>query len=67
MTSFWLWLYALSGALVRSEKAIGGLVRWLGHHSLIDTKKKPIQALGLISALIVAVLYLLVTVLSLVI
>ncbi len=66
VTSFWLWLYALSGALVRSEEAVGGLVRWLRNHGLIDTKKKPIQALGLISALIVAALYLLVTVLSLV-
>ena len=66
VTSFWLWLYALSGALVRSERALGGFVRWLRNHGLIDTKKKPIQALGLISALIVAVLYVAVTVLSLV-
>jgi hypothetical protein len=27
VTSFWLWLYALLGALARSEKAVGGLVR----------------------------------------
>ena len=66
MTSFWLWLYALSGALVRSEKAFGGLVRWLRNHGLIDTKEKPIQALGVISALIVAGLYVAVTVLSVV-
>ncbi len=66
MTSFWLWLYALSGALVRSEKAWGGLVRWLRSHGLIEMNKKPIQALGMISALIVVGLYVLVTVLSLV-
>ena len=66
MTSFWLWLYALSGALVRSEEAVGGLVRRLRNHRLIDTKKKPVQALGLIAALIVTVLYVAVTVLTLI-
>ena len=62
-TSVWVWLYGLAGAIVRAEQTFGWFINILINYGIIDTDKKPLEALGMISAIIVTVLYILSTVL----
>ena len=57
-TSVWAWLYALSVALVRGANYFSVGVKTL--ERFLDIDDKPIRSLGLVSMLIVTVLYLVV-------
>jgi hypothetical protein len=55
LTSIWTWLYVASGLVVRGARRVDILLA-LGNR-LLDVEHKPLQAIGLIAALICTVLY----------
>ncbi|MFX0198202.1 MAG: hypothetical protein ACFFCW_18955 [Candidatus Hodarchaeota archaeon] len=55
-TSAWVWLYALSGLAVKLAQYSG---IWIGRiSSLMDIENKPLRSLGMISNLLITLLYL---------
>ena len=54
-TSIWLWLYAVSGFLLKAARRFDLGFQWF--NSKLDVEKKPLQAIGLVSGAIVAVVY----------
>lgn len=55
-TSVWVWLYALSGTVVKLGEYLG---IWIGRiRSLMDIERKPLRCMGLVSNFLITVLYL---------
>jgi hypothetical protein len=55
MTSIWLWLYAGSGFLLKAARRFDIGFEWFNRH--FDIEEKPLQSIGLVSGVLVAVLY----------
>lgn len=55
VTSIWLWLFVLGGAVLRLFNAALSQVQWLS--ALIDVERQPIKALGVILAILVTVIF----------
>lgn len=54
-TSIWLWLYAGSGFLLKAAKRFDLGFHWF--NAKFDIEKKPLQAIGLVSGALVALVY----------
>jgi hypothetical protein len=54
-TSIWLWLYVTSGFLLKAARRFDTGFQWFNRK--FDIEKRPLQAIGLVSGAIVAVLY----------
>lgn len=54
-TSIWLWLYAGAGFLLRVARPLDRVFNWFSHY--FDIEKKPVQAIGVVAASILAVTY----------
>lgn len=55
LTSVWLWLYAGSGFLLKAARRFDIGFDWFNRH--IDIEKKPLQSIGLVAGVLVAVVY----------
>lgn len=55
-TSVWVWVYALSGLVVRLGQYLGISLR--GLKMILDLDKKPLRSMGLVAMLLVTLLYL---------
>lgn len=54
-TSIWLWLYAGSGFLLKAARRFDIGFDWFNRH--FDIEHKPLQSIGLVSGVLVAVVY----------
>jgi len=54
-TSVWIWLYVLSGFLIKISQRSGRFIKML--RSFLDVKNKPLPSLGFASNLIILILY----------
>lgn len=54
-SSFWLWLYAGSGFLLKFARRFDVGFQWFNRH--FDIEKKPLQSIGLVAGALVAVVY----------
>ena len=54
-TSIWLWLYAVSGALLKAARRFDIGFDWFNRH--FDIEKKPLQSIGLVAGTLVALVY----------
>lgn len=57
-TSVWVWLYALSGSVVKLGKYLGISVR--GLKAVLDIENKPLRSMGCVAMLLVTIVYLVV-------
>jgi hypothetical protein len=55
-TSIWLWLYALSGALIRAASRVERVAAFLRHS--LDVRNKPFTALAFVTGLLITVVFL---------
>jgi hypothetical protein len=53
--SLWLWLYAGSGFLIKTANRLDIGFAWFNRH--FDIEKKPLSAIGLVSGVLVALIY----------
>lgn len=54
-TSIWLWLYALSGFLLKAARRFDLGFEWFNRR--FDIEKKPLQSIGLVAGALVALVY----------
>src|SRR5205814_1298720 len=54
-TSIWLWLYAGSGFILKAARRFDIGFQWF--NAKFDIEKKPLQSIGLVAGVLVAVLY----------
>jgi hypothetical protein len=54
-TSIWLWLYAGSGFLLKAARHFDIGFQWFNGHA--DIEHKPLQAIGLVAGVLVAIVY----------
>lgn len=54
-TSVWLWLYGLSGFLIKTSQRMGLTFQWL--KNILDFESKPLPSLGLVSSFIILFFY----------
>src|ERR1017187_3618472 len=54
-TSIWLWLYAGAGFLLKAARRLDIGFDWFSRR--FDIEEKPLQSIGLVSGILVAVLY----------
>jgi tetratricopeptide (TPR) repeat protein len=55
VTSIWLWLFVVGGALLRLLNSALSQVQWLS--SLVDVEQEPVKALGVMLALLATVVF----------
>jgi hypothetical protein len=55
VTSIWLWLYVISGALLKTARSFDIGLDWVSRYFNIE--KKPLQSIGLVAGVFVAVAY----------
>ena len=54
-TSIWLWLYAVSGMVLKTARRFDIGFQWFNRK--FDIEKKPLQAIGLVAGSLVAIIY----------
>ena len=54
-TSIWLWLYAGSGFILKAARRFDIGFGWFNQH--LDIEKKPLQSIGLVAGVLVAMAY----------
>jgi hypothetical protein len=54
-TSIWLWLYAGSGFLLKAAQRFDIGFQWFNRH--FDIERRPLQSIGLVASIIVAMVY----------
>jgi hypothetical protein len=54
-TTAWVWLYALSGYAIIAARRLDAVVRWMNRR--LDVEAKPLQAVGLIAAVLSTLVY----------
>jgi hypothetical protein len=54
-TSIWLLLYAISGGLLRLATRVDVISEWLKRH--LDIEKRPVQSIGFVAGILVALVY----------
>ena len=54
-TSIWLWLYALSGFILKAARRFDIGFEWFNRK--FDIEKKPLQSIGLVAGALVAIVY----------
>jgi hypothetical protein len=52
-TSVWVWLYVVSGLLIKAVQPILGALDWL--KQLIDIESRPAEAMGFLLAVLVSI------------
>jgi hypothetical protein len=55
LTSIWFWLYAASGFLVKFTRRFDLGFQWFNRQ--VDIKTRPLQAMGLVAGVLVALIY----------
>jgi hypothetical protein len=55
LTAIWLWLYALSGILLKAARRFDIGFEWFNQK--FDIEKKPLQSIGLVAGALVAIVY----------
>ena len=55
ISSIWLWLYAISGVLIRIGRRSEVILNWFTRR--FDIEKKPLRALGLVAGALAALPY----------
>jgi hypothetical protein len=54
-TSAWIWIYAVSGSVLRLSEALG--LAWRRLRGLLDIENKPLRSIGMVANLLITLAY----------